>query len=156
MIIGDLDRPATFTYIPSPLKEVCQYLAILDLTTLELGKHQLNDDIWFNVAEVELELAENRKAEIHHNHIDIQVPISGLEGYDFDLGDPELNNNSYNSRDDYQLMELACSQHIQLQPRQFVIFMPYEIHKPCCNYGDHQLTTTIKKLVVKIPVQLLN
>lgn len=158
MLFGDLTR-LDFKYgLPKVIAETCDYLNTLDLVALEIGRHDITDNIFMNVMEVKSEPAEARKAEIHRKYLDIQVLISGEEKMEFGVTAPDLADyEPYNEESDYQLTlagkDIDFKSTVVLRPKMFVVFLPYEPHKPCCNIDGK--SGTIKKLVVKIPVELL-
>lgn len=156
MIIGDLQKPYYELGLHPVFKDVCEYLKSLDLINLSSGRHDINDDIFMNVMEVESESADERKSELHHKYIDLQLVITGEEKIEFSVSNPDLSDyESYNEKDDYQLtsQEINAKNSVILKPKMFAIFYPYEAHKPCCHVNDTM--TKIKKLVVKIPYELV-
>ena len=140
MLIGDLTRVDFKLGLPQVIAETCEYLKGLDLEKLEVGRHDITDQIYMNVMEPELAEADSKQAELHHKYLDIQVLIQGVENIEFGVTYPDLTKyDTYREDDDYQLT-----------PQ---IFYPYEPHKPCCNVDGK--SAKIKKLVVKVPVELV-
>ncbi|ABR75408.1 YhcH/YjgK/YiaL family protein [Actinobacillus succinogenes] len=158
MLFGDLTRSDFKHGLPKVIAETCDYLNTLDLAALQTGRHDITDSIFMNVMEVESEPAEARKSEIHRKYLDIQVLISGEEKMEFGVTAPNpADYEPYNEESDYQLTlagkDIELKSELVLRPKMFAVFLPYEPHKPCCNVGEK--SGTIKKLVVKIPVELL-
>ncbi|HDL5553144.1 TPA: YhcH/YjgK/YiaL family protein, partial [Mannheimia haemolytica] len=59
----------------------------------------------------------------------------------------------YRDEDDYQLTaEIDDKNNLILKPNMFAIFLPYEPHKPGNSVNGNK---TLKKLVVKVPVELI-
>ena len=108
-----------------------------------------------NVMESELADAASKKAELHHNYLDIQVLIRGVENIEVGVTYPDLNKyEAYHEDDDYQLtQDIDNKSTITLVPNMFAVFYPYEPHKPCCNVNGQ--SAKLKKLVVKVPVELI-
>ncbi|AAU38813.1 MULTISPECIES: N-acetylneuraminate anomerase [Basfia] len=155
MYIGDLNRNDYQRDLPKVLADVCDYLKTLDLSALENGRHEINENIFMNVMTPTSDAAENKKSELHHRYIDIQLVISGLDGMEYSVTEPALEKyEEYHQEEDYQLTaaEIADKNWIVVRPNQFVVFYPYEQHKPCCNVNGQ---AELKKLVVKVPVALL-
>lgn len=155
MIVTDLTR-SDFKYnLPKVLVEVCDYLNTLDLTQLESGTHTITDEIFMNVFTPETSESSTKKAELHRKFIDIQVLITGEEWIEYSANYPNLDNyTAYNEEDDYQLIDdIPNKSMVKLLPKMAAVFFPYEPHKPCCHY-DNQ-TKQLKKLVVKVPMNLL-
>lgn len=157
MFIGDLNRDDFKRGLPRIIVEICEQLQQMDLAQLSDGRHELTEDIYMNVQSLQTEAPQQRKAEFHRKYIDIQLLISGQETMQYSLAMPkEEDYTPYNEQDDYQLslthyIEQANS--LTLQPNQFVVYLPFEAHKPCCNVGEQSFA--IKKLVVKVPIQYL-
>ena len=86
---------------------------------------------------------------------DIQVLIRGVENIEVGATYPDLNKyEAYHEDDDYQLtQDIDNKSTITLVPNMFAVFYPYEPHKPCCNVNGQ--SAKIKKLVVKVPVELI-
>ena len=155
MLIGDLTRAEFKIGLPKVVREVCDYLNSLDLVALETGRHEINEQIFMNVMEFETSDSASKQAEMHRKYVDVQVLIRGLENIEYGIAYPDLSSyNEYNEQDDYQLTpEIANKNVVSLQPKQFIVFLPYEPHKPGCNVDGKAIS--LKKLVVKIPVELL-
>ncbi len=156
MFLGDLTKENYARGLPKAIKEACEYLQTIDLSALTLGRHDLTDHVYMNVMEVQSKPVSEQKAEIHRDYIDVQVLISGAEKMEYGVTAPNLDNYTpYDKEGDYQLSDkpIEEKQEIVLRPKMFAVFLPYEPHKPCCNVGTESVS--IKKLVVKIPVDLI-
>ena len=155
MIISSLTSPNFKVGLPKLIAEVCDYLNTLDLNALENGRHDINDQIYMNVMEPETAEPSSKKAELHHEYLDVQVLIRGTENIEVGANYPDLSKyESYNESDDYQLCaDIDDKFTITMKPKMFAVFYPYEPHKPCCVVNGK--TEKIKKLVVKVPVELI-
>ncbi|HDL1682159.1 TPA: YhcH/YjgK/YiaL family protein, partial [Mannheimia haemolytica] len=129
-------------------------LKSLDLVNLELGWQELENGIRMNVMSFETTPAEGKKAELHRKFIDIQLLIDGEEMIEYGLSQPDLSKyDEYRDEDDYQLTaEIDDKNNLILKPNMFAIFLPYEPHKPGNSVNGNK---TLKKLVVKVPVELI-
>lgn len=156
MIFGDLTRDDFKRNLPQVMVDICNRLNTLDLENLTTGRHDLTDQIYMNVMESTTVASEDKKAELHHQYIDIQVLISGAETIEYGVEYPNLADcTAYNEKDDYQLIDdIPQKSAVTLRPKMFAVFFPYEPHKPCCNVDGQ--ATELKKLVVKIPVSLID
>ncbi|AXH82818.1 TPA: N-acetylneuraminate anomerase [Haemophilus influenzae] len=155
MIISSLTSPNFKVGLPKVIAEVCDYLNTLDLNALENGRHDINDQIYMNVMEPETAEPSSKKAELHHEYLDVQVLIRGMENIEVGANYPDLSKyESYNEADDYQLCaDIDDKFTVTMKPKMFAVFYPYEPHKPCCVVNGK--TEKIKKLVVKVPVKLI-
>ncbi|MDA3978267.1 N-acetylneuraminate anomerase [Gallibacterium sp. AGMB14963] len=155
MFIGDLTKQDYKLGLPKAIGDALDYLQTIDLAGLETGRHDISDQVYMNVMELDTCAAESKKAEIHRKYLDIQVLISGKEAIQCSPVYPDLSlYTEYDEQDDYQLTpDIEAKNEVVLRPKMFAIFFPYEPHKPCCNVD--QQVQHLKKLVVKIPVDLL-
>lgn len=154
MLLGDLSRHDFAKSLPPVFARLCSKLSTLDLANLELGWQDLEEGIRMNVMEFETSARETKQAEMHRKFIDIQLLISGVEAIDYGIAQPNLAEfDDYRDEDDYQLTPtITGGNTVVLQPNQFAIFLPYEPHTPGIFVGQPQ---KLKKLVVKVPVELL-
>lgn len=154
MLLGDLSRHDFAKSLPPVFARLCSKLSTLDLANLELGWQDLEEGIRMNVMEFETSARETKQAEMHRKFIDIQLLISGAEAIDYGIAQPNLAEfDDYRDEDDYQLTPtITGGNTVVLQPNQFAIFLPYEPHTPGIFIGQPQ---KLKKLVVKVPVELL-
>lgn len=154
MLLGDLSREDFAHSLPPVFAGLCQKLKALDLVNLPLGWQDLEEGIRMNVMEFETSSSEGKKAELHHKFIDIQLLISGEEAIEYSLAYPNLDlYDEYRDEDDYQLTPtLEHKNVVILKPNMFAIFLPYEPNTPgnLVTESKH-----LKKLVVKVPVELL-
>ncbi|OOR98503.1 hypothetical protein B0186_09175 [Canicola haemoglobinophilus] len=156
MIFGDLTRDDFKRNLPQVMVDICNHLNTLDLESLANGRHDLTDQIYMNVMEPTTAASEDKKAELHRQYIDIQVLISGAETIEYSVEYPNLADYTpYDEKDDYQLInDIPNKSAVTLRPKMFVVFFPYEPHKPCCNVNGQ--VVNLKKLVVKVPVSLID
>ncbi|MDU8925487.1 N-acetylneuraminate anomerase [Pasteurellaceae bacterium LIM206] len=155
MWLSDLNRADYQRGLPPRVVEICEYLKGLDLAALTEGRHTIDEQVYMNVMSFETAEAESKQAELHREYIDIQLLIAGTEKIEYSVIYPTLSlYTDYNEQDDYQLTPvIEYPNSVILRPNMFAVFLPYEPHKPgCC--VDHQ-KATIKKLVVKLPVELI-
>ena len=124
--------------------------------TASAGIHELGKANWFvNVHGYATQLREQCVWENHTRTIDIQYIIEGVEGIDFArvevLGEPTL----YKPESDTQKFspESFASSHLVLHAGEFVVFSPGEAHRPKVAVGE---SCTLRKLVVKIPINLVD
>lgn len=155
MLFGDLTRQDFAQALPAALANCCHKLNELDLLALPLGQQPLMNGINMNVMEFTTAASETKQAELHRQFIDIQVLISGEEAIEYSVVEPDLAKyTDYNAQDDYQLTpEIDHKNTLILRPKMFAIFLPNEPHKPGISVNGDKV---LKKLVVKVPVELLS
>lgn len=155
MLLGDLSRDDFALALPPVFSRICHKLKQLDLENLALGWQDLEAGIRMNVMEFETASSEGKQAELHRKFIDIQLLIRGEETIEYGLSMPNLDKfDAYREEDDYQLTpQIDHKNSLVLQPNMFAIFLPYEPHTP--GIWVNNQTKALKKLVVKVPVSLL-
>lgn len=154
MLLADLSREDYAKSLPPIFARLCGTLKSLDLANLALGWQDLEDGIRMNVMAFETSPAEGKQAEIHRKFADIQLLIDGEEMIEYGLKQPDLAKyDEYRDEDDYQLTDAIDDKNeLILKPNMFAIFLPYEPHKPGNSVNGNKV---LKKLVVKVPVELL-
>ncbi|QLB40740.1 N-acetylneuraminate anomerase [Mannheimia pernigra] len=154
MLLADLSRDDYAKSLPPVFASLCGKLKALDLANLALGWQDLEEGIRMSVMSFETSPAEGKKAEMHRKFVDIQLLIEGEEMIEYGLSQPNLSKyDEYRDEDDYQLTdEIDDKNEVILKPNMFAIFLPYEPHKPGNTVNENK---TLKKLVVKVPVELL-
>lgn len=127
-------------------KAVFDYIKTHDLTGMPAGRI----DIAGNNAYIKIEDARGRKVEEavyerHDEYIDIQMPLSGAEGYGWKakslLGEERA---PYDAAGDFTFYRDPVKFVFTLVPGEFVIFFPEDAHAPCIGEG------VIRKMVVKV------
>lgn len=111
------------------------------------------DQMYVSLMEFDAKSSEDHLAEKHETYIDLQYLIEGEEtiGWSSLQADSEAIK-PYESDPDYALYEPSPNEILlRLKPGMFAVFFPNDIHRP----GMGQLSTKIKKAVVKIHVDLL-
>lgn len=154
MLLADLSRDDYAKSLPPVFARLCGKLKALDLANLELGWQDLEEGIRMNVMSFETSPAEGKKAEMHRKFVDIQLLIEGEEMIEYGLSQPDLSKyDEYRDEDDYQLTDsIDDKNEVVLKPNMFAIFLPYEPHKPGNAVNGNK---TLKKLVVKVPAELI-
>lgn len=166
MIFSDLTNPTFTKNLPAPLADillrVCEKLAAQPVADLTLGKHDITQDAFIVVAEPTIAPADSKQFEIHRKYIDIHIMLDGEEWIDYAVQNANLADyDPYHEDDDYQIThnQLPASVNVgrvKLNPQNFAVFFPYEAHKPCCTETNTCAPKTVKKVVVKVPMYLLN
>lgn len=151
MLLGHLDYLELNPFLPAKLHHAIQFVKNTfttetkpDLYEIE-GKHIfaiLSDNVTENAAD--------RKAEFHAKHIDIQILLSGEEGYEI-CTKPYLtapDENYLKEKDLAFINKMNDSKMIVLHANEFIVFYPSEIHKPLCQTNGK--AENIRKVVIKI------
>ncbi|EJD6498181.1 MULTISPECIES: N-acetylneuraminate anomerase [Providencia] len=155
MLFGHVSDVATMTEINSVLRNLIEKTLALNPASLEPGSYPIDgDNAFVNVMTFETQGREQKSAELHHHYIDVQILLSGDEVIDYGIRNSAKNVTPYNDADDYQLADtIEYCQTVSLVPNMFVIFMPYEPHKP--GITSKRGKSTVKKAVIKVRLNTL-
>ncbi len=155
MILGHIENPETFTYLPLALQKSVAFFKDNEMTSLAVGRYEIDgDNIYVNVMEFDTQPENEKLAEVHRDYIDVQFLISGEEKICFAL--PCETNpiaKEYDKESDAYLVEAMKGElSIIMKPKMFAIFLTEEPHKPGCIVSR---SSSIKKAVVKVKKELL-
>lgn len=121
----------------------------------EPGKYPIEGDaIFASVERLRTEPASARLFENHARYIDIQIVLSGRETHGYFPGSPAQAPDAVMVSDELAARDIAFYQHpktaafLTLAPMQYVVYLPEELHCPCCAAGN--TPEEILKVVLKI------
>ena len=153
MITGSLNTLQR-TPLPAPLDRIMVEVvqSVEQWLQAPLGKQEIDGLTLFCLVSEELtEPAADRRGEFHQQYLDIQLLLRGEEwigvgphGYVADGAD--------HPHPDLWFVEDEQTSYLALQPGDFAIFWPGELHRPLCTPS---LPAQVKKLVVKVHRDLL-
>ena len=152
MIFDHMDHLANYKHIPY-LKDMTRFLGredVMDLNQPEIPI--LGEKLFVRVIKLSPKPASENKFETHRKHADIQVVLKGTELMQVARPQDLTKVTEYDSKGDYQFFQSPHSVcDVVVHPKQFVIFMPGEPHKPGCRWNDQ--AGEIYKLVFKIRIE---
>ena len=150
MIYGNIEQIKDMNKLGAPMVKALDYLASTDFSTVEVGRYELDgDNLFALVQEMTTLPVEERKPESHELYVDIQYLVAGKEI----IGVGVLNNAvevKADMRPDKDVIFYGTPDNetmLKLQPGDFGIFYPTDIHRPGCINGE---ACDIKKVVIKI------
>ncbi len=148
MIIDSLENSEKYLGVHKHFTKAFEYLKSHDLQSLEVGKYVIEEGILTAaVSAKEGVKPEDAKFEAHNNFIDIQVCISNKEKMGWSTRSVCTNPVAeYNPEKDVIFYNDQPGMYFELQPGQFAIFFPEDVHAPMIGEG------VIKKLVVKVKI----
>ena len=135
---------------PKAFDTAIAYLSGRDVAALEPGKYPIDEEkIFALVQKLTTAPIVERRFELHHEFIDIQVLLQGHEkqGYAplYPSGAPTEDNLVRGDIAFYPFPKDA--QTLLMVPGQYVVYLPRELHCPCCAVDRPQ---NITKVVLKI------
>jgi uncharacterized protein, YhcH/YjgK/YiaL family len=136
---------------PAVFEQAFAFLDQHDVTTLAVGKYPIDGDtIFASVQTLRTQDEEVVSYEAHAKYLDIQIVVAGREKY---LASPNLDGvsiteNFLEERDVAYYTRPASHCSFIVDPGQYVVFFPGELHCPCCaaTPGGED----IRKVVLKI------
>jgi biofilm protein TabA len=146
MILDSLNNNQAYISLHPLFKKAFDYIQVNDLLTAEPGKIELEPDkLYLSVMEISGKTPEGAKMEAHKRFIDIQIVLKGTET----MGWASLANCSnevtpYSSDKDIVFYSDKPTTYITVQPGEFVVFFPTDVHAPAIGNG------LIKKVVIKV------
>lgn len=148
MIIDSLANADRYAGMHEGFEEAFAYLKSQDLAKLEPGKYPVDGtEMTVAVSAKNGVPMEDAKFEAHDRHIDIQVCIAGREQMGWKPRDTAVSpQGAYSAEKDVTFFNDRPDMYFQLQPGQFAIFFPDDIHAPMI--GEE----LIHKMVVKVKV----
>ena len=148
MILDSLENAGLYESIHPRFKQAFDFLRNNDLTSLPLGKVELDGkNLFVNVVEAEGRTIDSANMETHNKYIDIQVPVSAPETMGWIAGNKLTEiKEAYNADKDVSFFADKAANLISVQPLQFVVFFPEDGHQPQIFEG------TVKKIIVKVSV----
>lgn len=146
MIIDKLENIAQYASINPLFARAIEYLQQHDLAALPIGKIELDGkQLYINVVEAKPKTREQARIEAHHNYIDIQIPLSGIEEMGYTpTCDCQAATEPYNAEKDVIFFPGLAESYIPVKPGMFAIFLPQDGHAPGVTPSG------VKKIIVKI------
>lgn len=148
MVIDKLENYRLYSQMTKRLSKGFDFLNSTDLNRIPSGKHEIDSDkIFAIVHEYDTKDEKECKLEGHHQYIDIQYVISGVEL----MGFAPLTNQKVVEEDlekDYTFYEGTTSL-VRVEEGMFTLFFPEDLHRPCVNAGT---VAKVKKVVVKVKI----
>ena len=130
--------------------EACSHIKGLDFDSLELGKHEVNDDFYYIVQTYETKDPATTRYEAHEKYVDIQYLISGTEAIDIaPVTALEIDEPYDESKDACFLKKPERATKVVLTAGAYVILYPEDAHNPGLQVDK---AMTVRKIVGKVRV----
>ncbi len=146
MIIDTLDNLSKYESLNPLFKDVVDFLANNDISSMENGKYQIKGaDLFVNITTAKGKTPDEAVLETHNKMIDIQIPLSASEtfGYTPLVNLPEAEYNS--EKDITKIPGLPDESYVTCHPGMFAVFFPQDGHAPCVSSEPE-----IRKAIFKV------
>lgn len=132
------------------LTEALDYIQNLDKSTLTPGKHEVNDEFFYNYMEYEVKEPTDSIYEAHKNYVDIQYIVEGQERVDVSFEAYMELDTPYDTEKDIMFFKNPTKSFSRiLGAGEYIIVLPHELHKPGQKVGENG---NVKKIVGKVRV----
>ena len=134
---------------PAAWEAVAIFLKEKDLNALSLGRNEIGNGAYANVAEYETKL--QNLYELHRKYIDVQLLTRGCEAvFVADNEQASEPQGQFDEEGDYILYAKADNaRKVVVSPASYQVFYPSDAHKPCMALDESPLP--VRKVCVKIP-----
>ncbi|ELV7508916.1 YhcH/YjgK/YiaL family protein [Aeromonas veronii] len=153
MITGSLNTLQR-TPLPAPLAHIMAEVvkSVAHWGDAPLGKTEIDGlNLFCLVSEDLTEPAADRRGEFHQQYLDIQLLLRGEEWIGVGPHD-YVSDGADHPHPDLWFVDDEQTSYLALQPGDFAIFWPGELHRPLCTFNQ---PAKVKKLVVKVRKDLL-
>ncbi|MFQ1796416.1 YhcH/YjgK/YiaL family protein [Aeromonas veronii] len=153
MITGSLNTLQR-TPLPAPLARIMAEVvkSVAHWGDAPLGKTESDGlNLFCLVSEDLTESAADRRGEFHQQYLDIQLLLRGEEWIGVGPHD-YVSDGADHPHPDLWFVDDEQTCYLALQPGDFAIFWPGELHRPLCTFNQ---PAKVKKLVVKVHKDLL-
>lgn len=153
MITGSLNTLQR-TPLPAPLARIMAEVvkSVAHWGDAPLGKIEIDGlNLFYLVSEDLTEPAADRRGEFHEQYLDIQLLLRGEEWIGVGPHD-YVSDGADHPHPDLWFVDDEQTSYLALQPGDFAIFWPGELHRPLCTFNQ---PARVKKLVVKVHKDLL-
>ncbi|WP_421203821.1 YhcH/YjgK/YiaL family protein [Aeromonas enteropelogenes] len=153
MITGSLNTLHR-TLLPAPLARIMADVvkSVAHWRDAPVGKQEIDGLTLFCLVSEDLtEPAPDRRGEFHEQYLDIQLLLRGEEWIGVGPHD-YVSEGADHPHPDLWFVDDEQTSYLALQPGDFAIFWPGELHRPLCTFKQ---PAQVKKLVVKVHRDLL-
>lgn len=151
MLLCSIDDARMNDLSQKRLARALEWLASTDLSSLELGRNEIDgDEIFANVMSFETSPADSKSFEAHRAYHDIHCVIEGAEIIEIAPVEDCTPLQDYDEKDDFCLYDGPGEvSRVLLRAGDICLTPPADAHKPGCCVGE---PAPLRKLVVKVAV----
>lgn len=148
MVLSSLSNCGRYFSINPYFKAAFEFALNGSAAALECGKYTLVEDkLYVTVSDSELRPISNAPLEAHNEFIDIQIVVSGNEGYGIhDRSLCCMPQSGYDQERDIEFFDDNYKAIINLGENDFVIFFPEDAHAPLIGEGR------VRKWIFKVKI----
>lgn len=154
MFFGHIQQ-VDLNYYPEAIQKALTFLQETDFDSLSVGRYPIEGDkIFAQVLDLVTQEKESILPEAHQCYLDVQYLHSGRELIGVSVNPPptEIAKPYDSERDILFYQSVSDETMLVMNPGNFAVFFPQDIHRPACVYLE---TSPIRKVVVKVSLDLL-
>lgn len=146
MIISRLENSNRIESLHPLFKQLFDYVKQHDLLNMELGRIVLDgENLFINNVELDGVKKEKQVLELHHDYIDVHIPLSGKETIGWKpIEKLEHEMATYSKDSDCALYSDTPTTFVDIYPGEFLIVYPEDPHAPAIAEGK------LRKLIAKV------
>ncbi|OCG13698.1 toxin-antitoxin biofilm protein TabA [Gilliamella sp. App6-5] len=156
MIIGNVNHLRLVPYLPTKIMYSIEYIKDNVNSNTPVGRYDIDGDkVFFMVSDSRTRHIHDAKPEYHKKYIDVQIVLEGQEGMAVSMLPPYTKVlDDKLAENDIAFIETPKEETmLALQPDDFIVFFPNEVHKPLCAIDSK--IATVRKVVIKIALDYL-
>ena len=146
MIIDKIEHCSLYKGLNEKFKKAFTFLETTDFSQAEVGRYDIDENIYYIIQEYEARPLENTTLEAHRIYADIQYVCCGREKIGYAPLEGLTEKIPYNPEKDIAKYN-GVSDFTELKAGMFAVYFPHDGHQPCLAV---EVGEKVKKVVVKI------
>ncbi|MDF2877885.1 MAG: putative beta-D-galactosidase [Clostridia bacterium] len=149
MIVDKIQHIEKYKEWDIPVHKIMEFIAYQEKVNLPDGRYDILGDNLFALVQIyKTRDYEEGKWEAHREYSDLQYMVEGAEWMYWALPEKLTVSEGYNPQKDILFYQEAPYQgSMLLEQGMFALFLPQDIHRPCCKVQKEE---AVKKIVFKI------
>lgn len=148
MILDKIENIEIYNGVSENIRRAIAYIKSTDFSTMQTGKHEIDENMFLLVNEYETKDNELDILEAHKTYIDFQYIMEGSEIIEYELLNEQKIYKDYQTDDDYILFHKTKNvSQLKFSAGMFAILFPDDLHLPGVINASK---SNIKKLVLKV------
>ncbi len=147
MVLDRLENMDAYRTLGDGFAKAIDYLKGIDVLQMPISEFTIDECAVYGFIKEKQLTKENEKWEVHRRYADIQLVLGGSERMGFQPYTNQPVSEPYNPDKDVELFVGNVGSELILNPGDFAIFFPGELHRPDCPTAKGPLS---RKMVIKV------
>ncbi|AGK55828.1 YhcH/YjgK/YiaL family protein [Bacillus sp. 1NLA3E] len=148
MILDKLTHLLESTVQPANIQRAVQFLAEEDFSSYELGKHIIDEEMFFFLSEYETNSVEDCFWESHQTYLDLHYILEGSEKVGYEQINRLTVKETYNEEKDAIFFTGEVHSTVSLNKGDVLVCFPQDGHMTGINTGN--TVTKVRKVILKV------